>query len=192
LEITLGALASLLGADLTDPERSDVKVSNIASIAEAGPDDLAFLWDAKFRDQATRCRAGALVTGEAIEGQACLVVADPEAALLAILGRVHDERCPPIEAGVHETAFVAGSASLGEGAAIGPQAVVEAGAVIGARAQIRGRAQVGIPQIGGVIIEDDVEIGALATVARAAPSARTATCCGTPASRPASGLVTAP
>jgi UDP-3-O-[3-hydroxymyristoyl] glucosamine N-acyltransferase len=141
LEITLGALASLLGADLTDPERSDVKVSNIASIAEAGPDDLAFLWDAKFRDQATRCRAGALVTGEAIEGQACLVVADPEAALLAILGRVHDERCPPI---------------------------------------------------GGVIIEDDVEIGALATVARAAPSARTATCCGTPASRPASGLVTAP
>ncbi len=219
MEFELGQLADLIGGELTDPTQAAVKVSGVRSLDAAGPGDLAFLWDDKYRAAAKTCKASAVIAREAPGGMTCIVVDDPQAAMLMLLGQVYGVRHPDLPSGVHATAFVSEEASLGEGVAVGPGAVIEAGATIGERSQIRGRAYVGhnvtigedcqvhpnatildhcrlgdrvtvwsgavigkdgfgflqregknvrVPQVGNVIIEDDVEVGALSTVARGA------------------------
>jgi UDP-3-O-[3-hydroxymyristoyl] glucosamine N-acyltransferase len=219
MQMELAALATALDGRLTDPARGHVTVSDVNSLDGAGPGDLAFLWSDAYRDAAAESRAEAIVCREAIPGKTCVVVEDPEAAMLALLGRVYAQRHPAPEAGVHPSAVVSPEADLGEGVSVGPLVVVEAGASVGARTQLRAGAYVGrgvtlgedcilhpnvtvldhcrigdrvviwsgavigkdgfgflqregrhvrIPQIGTVIIEDDVEIGALSNVARGA------------------------
>lgn len=220
--ITLGALAHLLGGKLSDPAKAGVVVRGFRALDQAGPGDLAFLWDRKYTEQARATKAACVVSKEPIEragGAPTIVVADPQAAMLTLLGQVHARRHPPEPPGIHPNAYVHPEAKLGEGVSVGPCAVVEAGARIGARTRIRGGAFVGlgvtigddcvlhpnatvldhctlgnrvvvwtgavvgkdgfgyvqkdgrhlrIPQIGGVRLEDDVEVGALSTVARGA------------------------
>ncbi len=219
MEIELGQLAGLLGGELTDPTQAGVKVFSARSLDAAGPGDLTFLWDDKYLAAAKTCKASAVIAKEALAGLTCIVVDDPQAAMLMLLGQVYEMRHPALPSGVHATAFVSQEATLGEGVAVGPGAVIEAGATIGARTQVRGRSYVGrnvtigedcqvhpnatildhcrlgdrvtvwsgavigkdgfgflqrkgkhvrIPHVGSVIIEDDVEIGALSTVARGA------------------------
>lgn len=220
-EIPLGMLAQLLGGRLSDPAGAEALVRDVKPLDRAGPGDLAFLWDPKYTEAARSSRAAAVVCKEAIPGMQApaLLVADPQAAMLTLLGHVYGERHPPLPAGVHPSASVDPTATLGEGVAVGPQAVIEAGAVIGARTQVRAQAYVGrgvrtgadcvlhpqcavldhcvlgdrvvvwtgsvlgkdgfgylqrggrhvrIPQVGGLVLEDDVEVGALTTVARGA------------------------
>ncbi|MCO5168768.1 MAG: UDP-3-O-(3-hydroxymyristoyl)glucosamine N-acyltransferase [Planctomycetes bacterium] len=220
-QITLAALAGLLGGRLTDAARGQAVVRGFRALDAAGPTDLAFLWDPKFLGAARASKAAAIVAKEPVEGAASptIVVQDPQAAMLVLLGQVHARRHPPEPPGVHPRAFVHPEATLGEGVSVGPCAVVEAGARIGARTRVRAGAFVGlgvtigqdcvvhpnatvldhcvlgdrvvvwsgaivgkdgfgfvnrggrhqrVPQIGGVRIEDDVEVGALSTVARGA------------------------
>ena len=219
MQMALAAVAATLGGDLTDPSRGDVPVSGARSLDQAGPGDLAFLWSDAYRDTAEHSKAEAIVCREAIPGRTCIVVEDPEAAMLTLLGAVYAEQRPEPAPGVHPTAVVSPEATLGEGVSIGPHVVVEAGARVGDRTQLRAGAYVGhgvslgrdcvihpnvtildrcrlgdrvvvwsgavigkdgfgflqregrhvrIPQIGTVVIEDDVEIGALSNVARGA------------------------
>ena len=219
MRMDLASLAAVLDGRLTDPTRGEVEVSGVGSLDSAGSGDLAFLWSDAYRDAAAESKADAIVCREAIPGQTCLVVDDPEAAMLSLLGRVYADRHPAPDAGVHPSAVVSPEADLGEGVSVGPLVVVEAGASVGARTQLRAGSYVGrgvtlgedcvlhpnvtvldhcrigdrvviwsgavigkdgfgfvqregrhvrIPQIGTVIIEDDVEIGALSNVARGA------------------------
>ncbi len=219
MQMDLAALAATLDARLTDPTRDHVQVSGVGSLGSAGPGDLAFLWSDSYREQAAASGAEAIVCREAVPGKTCLVVEDPEAAMLTLMGRVYAQRHPDPAPGVHPTAVVAEDAKLGDGVSVGPRAIVDAGASLGARTQIRAGAYVGrhaelgedcvvhpnatihdhvrigsrvtiwsgavigkdgfgflqrdgrhvrIPQIGTVVIEDDVEIGALSNVARGA------------------------
>lgn len=219
MRMALAAAAASLGGRLTDPARGDIEVSGTGSLEGAGPGDLAFLWSEAYRDVAVESKAEAVVCRQAIPGRTCIVVDDPEAAMLELLGTVYDEQRPQPPAGLHPAAVVSEEATLGEGVSVGPGAIVEAGAVIGDRTQLRGGAYIGpgvsigrdcvihpnatvldrcrlgdrvviwsgavigkdgfgfvqregqhrrIPQIGTVIIEDDVEIGALSNVARGA------------------------
>ena len=220
-EIPLGMLAQMLGGELSDPAAAMTIVSDVKPLDQAGERDLAFLWDPKYTEAARTSRAAAVVCKEAPSGMRApaLLVPDPQAAMLALLGHVYGERHPPAPAGVHPSAVVDPSARLGEGVSVGPMAVIEAGAVIGPRTQVRAQAYVGrgtrvgadcllhpqaavldhctlgdrvvvwtgaivgkdgfgylqrggrhvrIPQVGGVTIGDDVEIGALSTVTRGA------------------------
>jgi UDP-3-O-[3-hydroxymyristoyl] glucosamine N-acyltransferase len=219
VQYELGELASFLEGELTDPTQTGVKVFGARSLDAAGPGDLAFLWDDNYVAAAKTCKASAVIAKEAPAGLTCIVVDDPQAAMLLLLGQVYGVRHPALPSGVHSTAFVSQEAALGEGVAVGPGAVIEAGAIIGARTQVRGSAYVGrnvtigeechvhpnatildhcrlgdrvtvwsgavigkdgfgflqregkhvrIPHVGNVIIKDDVEIGALSTVARGA------------------------
>jgi UDP-3-O-[3-hydroxymyristoyl] glucosamine N-acyltransferase len=214
-------LAQLLGAELSDPARAGTIVKNVQPLDRAGPHDLAFLWDPKYTEAARASGAAAVVCREVLPGMRApaLVVADPQEAMLTLLGLVYAEQRPPLPAGVHPTAFVHPEAQLGEGVAVGPLAVVEARAVLGPRTQVRAQAYVGrgvrtgadcvlhpqaavldhcvlgdrvviwtgaivgkdgfgylqrggrhvrIPQVGAVRMGDDVEVGALSTVARGA------------------------
>jgi UDP-3-O-[3-hydroxymyristoyl] glucosamine N-acyltransferase len=211
----LGELARLVGGRVRgDPER---RVGGVATLDRAGPDDLAFLTNAKYRDQAARTRAGAILVAPGVDvpGRDLLEAAEPYLALAEILDRMHPPLRPP--AGISPDARVAPTAEVGEGVSVGAFAVIEDGARVGDRAVVGAGAFVGarctvgpdttlhpravlypgteigarclvhagavlgadgfgfatsggvhrkVPQLGRVVVEDDVEIGANTTVDR--------------------------
>jgi len=215
MAVTLGELASLVqGRVRGNPERP---LRGIRPLATAGPEDLSFLTQSKYREEARRSRAGALLVGAEEELSHDLLVApDPAWALGELLRRFHPPR--PAAAGVPPTALVAASAEIDPTAHVGPQVVVGEGSHVGARAALHAGVVLGagcvvgadcvlypravlydgtelgqrvivhsgavlgadgfgyalhdgtmvkVPQVGRVVVEDDVEIGANSTVDRA-------------------------
>ncbi|MDX1722885.1 MAG: UDP-3-O-(3-hydroxymyristoyl)glucosamine N-acyltransferase [Pseudomonas sp.] len=215
---TLGQLATRLGATLRGT--ADKAISGLATLQEAGPDQLSFLANPQYRKYLPDCRAGAVLLtaadAESYSGNA-LVVANPYLAY-AQLSHLFDRK-PRAAAGVHASAWVADDAQVDASASIGACAVIEGGAQIGAgvtigahcvigarsvvgeggwlaprvtlyhdvrigkRVVIQSGAVIGgegfgfanekgvwqkIAQIGGVVIGDDVEIGANTTIDRGA------------------------
>ena len=165
---TLGELAELVGGRLDgDPAR---EVRGVASLAEAGPDDVAFVVLARYRDAAAASKAACLVVPDdwpagAASG-AILYVADPNRAMSRIAGTL----CPPLPQpapGIHPTASVAETAQLGQGVHVGACAVVGEGVSIGDRTRLRAGAVVADEaQIGddcdvhaGVVVRERVRIG---------------------------------
>ncbi|MEZ6187410.1 MAG: UDP-3-O-(3-hydroxymyristoyl)glucosamine N-acyltransferase [Planctomycetota bacterium] len=220
-EIPVGALAALLQGQLSDPAAAATVVRGVKPLNQAGPHDMAFLWDAKYREAALGSSAGVVISQEPLpEAKApVLVVADAQGAMLTLLGEVYQQRHPAPDAGVHPQASVDPSATLGEGVSVGAGAVVDQGATLGPGTRVmplayvgrgvttgadcviqphatvldhcvlgdrvivwsgavvgkdgfgylqRGGRHVRIPQVGGVRLDDDVEVGALSTVARGA------------------------
>ena len=215
-EFTLGQLAEALGATLEGDAGRVVR--GVAPLESAGPDDVSFLTDGRYRAAAQTSRAGAFVAGAGVTGLPAPVlrVAAPQQAMIDLLLLFNP--APPLVAGVHPTAIVAADARIDATAAVGPLAVIEAGARIGARARVGALSYVGagveigeecvlsphvtlltgtrlgrrvlvhpgavigadgfgfafdgarhrkIPQTGGVVVEDDVEIGANCAIDRA-------------------------
>jgi UDP-3-O-[3-hydroxymyristoyl] glucosamine N-acyltransferase len=197
-----------------------VRISGVAPLETAGPTELSFVANPRYRGYLQRTRAGAVLLpaeldGTAPEGVAGIVVEDPHIALYRALQLLH----PPIrgEAGVHPTAVVDGTATVGEGVSIGPFAVVGPRSRIGAECRIGAQTVIGgdcdigegsllhphvtlydgvrmgarcvihsgarlgrdgfgfvwvdgghrkVPQIGGCVLGDDVEVGANANIDR--------------------------
>jgi len=213
---TLGELAVALGATLEgDPGR---RVSGIAALDTAGPEQISFLIDNRYRPAAEASRAGALLVAESMSGLSgpLLRTSAPQKALVALLTLFHPASAPP--AGIDPSAIVARDARVDPSASVGALAMIGAGAVIGPRARIHPMVYVGagvevgedsvlhprvvlcegvrlgcrvnvqagavvggdgfgyvfdgaghrkIPQVGIVVIEDDVDIGANTTIDRA-------------------------
>lgn len=213
--LTLGQIAAALGATLEgDPARV---VHGIAPLDAAGPGEISFLIDARYRGAAERSRAGAFLAPPGTIGLPApvLTTASPRLALVDLIALFH----PPasLRPGIDPSAIVAGDARVSAGACIGALAVVETGAVIGAGSRLYPLVYVGagaeigeecvlyphvvvregvrlgrrvivhagavigadgfgyvfdgsrhrkIPQLGGVRIEDDVELGANTTIDR--------------------------
>lgn len=214
---TLGEIARAVGGDLEGP--ADLVLTGVAGLDEAGPSELSFLANPRYRAALAATRAGAvLVTADepCRDGLPRVRTKDPYAALVVVLARL-DPGPPPVE-GIHPTAVVHPSARLAAGVGLGPHAVVEARARVGARTRVAAGAYVGedaalgedvylyphahvgrgcvlgdrvvlhagavlgsdgfgyapvdgayrkVPQLGIVIVEDDVEIGANACIDRA-------------------------
>lgn len=143
-----------LPADFADPERI---IYGAASLADAGPDELAFFADARYGKTFQTTRAGVvLVPGELPQGMefpaGSLLVpcADPAGAFAAIL----EKFLPPpekFEPGIHPRAFVHEDAKVSPDASIEPGAVIGRGAVVGARSMIGSNTVVGA---GAVVGED--------------------------------------
>jgi len=184
----LGELAVRFGCDLKgDP---DAVVTHVAALETAGPRELSFLANPKHRRYLEQTRAGAVVLDPALAEASpvpALLIKNPHACFARIATLLHP--LPPVRIGVHERAVVepgahiAASASVaagacigagatvGEHAVIGPGCVVHAGAVIGADgfgfAPENGE-WLKVPQVGSVIVGNDVEIGANTTIDRGA------------------------
>src|SRR2546428_807683 len=140
-EFTLGQLAEALGATLEgDPARV---VRGVAPLESAGPDDVSFLTDARYRAAAQASRAGAFVAGAGVTGlpASILTVAAPQQAMIDLLLLFHP--APPLLPGVHPSAVVAADARVDATAAVGPLAVIEAGARIGSGARVGALTYVG-------------------------------------------------
>ena len=212
---SLSQLAAAVGGRVEgNPDRM---IRGVATLDAAGPDDLSFLTNPRYRSSAEATLAGAILVGPRtkIEGRDLLIAADPYLALAEILDQLHPQTRPA--EGVSADARVDATASVGQGVAIGPfavvgpgsrlgdrvavgagvvigegcvvsddtvlmpRAVLYAGTRIGARCIIHAGAVLGadgfgfatsggvhrkVPQLGRVVVEDDVEIGANTTIDR--------------------------
>ncbi len=216
----LAELAGLVGGRVEgNPERV---VEAIRSLETAGPRDLSFLKDPRYRGQAAASAAGALLVGPSLAdaaalGRDLLVADDPSYALARLLAVLHpEERREP---GVHPTAILEPGCAVDRQAHVGPYAVIGAGSRIGAGAAVLAFVAVGrgcvveegavlhphavlydgtevgartivhagvvlgadgfgyathggahhkVPQVGRVVLESDVEVGANSTIDRAA------------------------
>ena len=216
---TLGELATRFGLELRgDPEQV---VTGVAALGEAGPRDVSFLANPKFRRYLPDTSAGVVILDRAA-AESCPVAALVTSNPYAAYARIATWLCAPAAApapGIHPSAVVEKGARLEAGVAIGPQAFVGSGAVIGpgvvvgpgsvldgkieigaatrlsARVTLIAQVTIGarcllhpgvvlgsdgfglapdkdgwvkVPQLGGVRVGDDVEIGANTTVDRGA------------------------
>jgi len=215
--LSLEELADALGVRLEgDPQRT---VRGVAPLGEAGPEDLSFLANPRYLEEALQSAAGALVVDPdyaATDGQNLLRSDNPYLTFARAVDLLLPEESPragvaptavvdpstrlPESATVGPLAVVGGDVRLGEDVVIGagcvledgveigdgsrlfPRVIVHAGTRIGRRCSIQGGAVLGsdgfgyavdaggrhhkVPQRGGLVIGDDVEIGANATIDR--------------------------
>jgi UDP-3-O-[3-hydroxymyristoyl] glucosamine N-acyltransferase len=201
-------------------------IGQVAKIDEAGPGDISFLSNPKYRKYLDTTLASAVIIGRTVEvpartgppGPVFLRVDDPYTSFLKVLILFHPPE-DPLPPGIHPTAVVDPGAVLGAGVRIGshvvlgersrigdgtmilPGTVIGRDVTIGARTllyanvTIREGCRIGdrviihpgtvigsdgfgfaprpdgsyekIPQLGIVVVGDDVEIGANCTVDRA-------------------------
>lgn len=142
VSFTLGQLAERLGATLRGA--ADKPVRGLASLQDAGGDQLSFLANAQYRKFLAATEAAAvLLTPADAEGYAgdALLVANPYLAY-AQLSHLFDRK-PAAAAGVHPTAVVAADAQVDATASIGAYAVIESAARIGAGVTIGAHCVIG-------------------------------------------------
>ena len=195
------------------------RIRGIETLELAGPEQLSFLTNPRYRKAARTTRAGALLVGpnSGVSGLDLLEVDEPYLALSRLLEMFHPPA--PRRSGVAAQACVDPAAQIGSDVAIGPFAVIERGAVLGDRVSVSAGCVVGedcrvgddtllasnvvlyprtrigkhclihagvvlgadgfgfatsggthhkVPQLGAVLVEDQVEIGANTTVDRGA------------------------
>ncbi|HSH46716.1 MAG TPA: UDP-3-O-(3-hydroxymyristoyl)glucosamine N-acyltransferase [Longimicrobiales bacterium] len=146
------ALARLLDVELEGG--ADPEITGAAPLDRAAPSDLSFVARAKYLPYVASSRAGLLLVAPEFRDQVAerprLVTADVHAALAVVLPALYPAR--PAEPGVHATAVVDESATLGADVVVGPHAVVGAGARVGDRARLGAHVVVGR----GCIVAEDV------------------------------------
>ncbi|MDP6986905.1 MAG: UDP-3-O-(3-hydroxymyristoyl)glucosamine N-acyltransferase [Phycisphaerales bacterium] len=137
MSMTLAELAEHLGAELRGD--GSVVVAQCAGLELAGPDDVSFLANARYRGHLETTRAAAVLTTPDVqcpEGLHQLCCGDPyfafRNATIALQGvRSHPEPMDGDDSGISPMAMVHTDATIGEGTRIHPFAVVEAGASVG-------------------------------------------------------------
>jgi UDP-3-O-[3-hydroxymyristoyl] glucosamine N-acyltransferase len=216
--LTLGELARRVGGEVVGD--GGVRLRQVATLENAGPEHIAFLANPKYRAQLATTRAGAVIVGPQAASATSiprLVCANPYAVYAKVAGLFNPRQ--PSAAGVHPTAVVSPGAEVDPEAGIGPFAFVGSGARIGRGARVGAGSSVGeaasigadtivharvsiyagckvgercilhsgvvigadgfgmaweddhwikVPQIGAVVVGDDVEIGANSSIDRGA------------------------
>lgn len=126
-------------------------ISAVAGIEDAGPGQLTFLSNPKYRGKLQETRASAILIAPGIDAPGGLIliqVANPYQALAQVLTLFAHKNHPPI--GIHPTCVIGEDARIGEHCAIGAHVTIGNRVTIGARTVI----------YPGVVIGDDVTIGA--------------------------------
>ncbi|MEH3147246.1 MAG: UDP-3-O-(3-hydroxymyristoyl)glucosamine N-acyltransferase [Methylobacterium frigidaeris] len=225
--LSLRVVAELAGAALPEGVDGEALIHGTAPLESAGPDDLAYMDNAKYgealeRTGARACLISPRFAGRAPEGVVALVTREPYRGFARVLARLFPSAARPTSlfsaTGISPGSFIHPSARLepgvvvdpgvvvGPGAEVGADTVLAAGCVVGPevrigrgcavgpgasllhalvgnRVIIHGGARIGqdgfgfamgagghlkVPQVGRVIIQDDVEIGANTTIDRGA------------------------
>ena len=217
----LRRIAEIAEAHLSEAGDPDALFTDVAPLNQAGPSEVSFLYNKRYRPDFQASRAGACIVEpqmveHAPKGMALLVTPNPYGAYARVAQAFYP--VAPAPAAIHGSVIVDESAELGQNVSIGPysvvgprvkigrdcrigaQVVIEAGVEIGAATQVghgstlshcligrrcaihpgvrignRGfgfaldpEGYVEVPQLGRVIVGDDVEIGANATIDRGA------------------------
>ncbi|WP_043529312.1 UDP-3-O-(3-hydroxymyristoyl)glucosamine N-acyltransferase [Litchfieldella xinjiangensis] len=157
---TLDEIAQRLGATLVgDGSR---RVTGLATLSDAGPEDIAFLANRAYLRYLTDTRAAAVLLHPS-HADACptasLTLDNPYLGYALVSG-LFDPLAARDEPGIDASASVSDTASLGQDVQIGPNAVIEAGARLGDRVIVGAGCVVGADtQIG-----DDSRLHANVTV----------------------------
>lgn len=219
MKFTAQQIATFIGGEVIgDP---NVSVSDFAKIEEGKPGYLSFLANPKYEDYLYTTQSSIVLVNTDFNPskpvETTLIKVENAYAALAQLLQL-SQSVKPKKKGVHATAIIADSATVGEGAFIGPYVVVGEMSCIGSEAHIEAHCFIGddvqignnchlhagvkiieggrigdrftaqagaivgsdgfgfapingeyskIPQVGNVVIEDDVEVGANSTIDRA-------------------------
>lgn len=143
---TLAGLATAIGAELRGGAGADV-VRGVASLEEAGPDDVAFYTNPVYRRHLRASRAKAIIVSAGDAGlpeladRALLVAKTPYAAFARASTHFHPPLAPV--AGVDARAVVERGAQVDAAARVEAYAVVKAGAKVGPGAVLMSFAYVG-------------------------------------------------
>ena len=146
---SLAELAQRFGLDLHGD--GTTRIHGVGTLAGAGPGQLGFLANPRYRKDLAGTRAGAVVLSADEAGASpvpCLVAKSPYVAFAKISALF--EAVPASEPGIHPSAVIAADAVVDAGAQVGPFVA------IGARSRIAAGAVIGP----GCVIGDDCEIGA--------------------------------
>jgi UDP-3-O-[3-hydroxymyristoyl] glucosamine N-acyltransferase len=219
--LSIGQLAEVAGATLSDGANSDLLIEDVAPLDTAGPGHVSFLDNRKYiptfeASKAAACIVSPAFADRAPEGMVLLLSETPYRGYARIAHAFYPDVSGSSE--IHATAFVDSTAVLGDGISVGANAVIEAGvrldaevrvgagAVLGAGVTVGPRTVIGVgasmshcdigascdihpgvrigtrgfgfdmsaeghlnvPQLGRVIVGDNVEIGANSTIDRGA------------------------
>jgi UDP-3-O-[3-hydroxymyristoyl] glucosamine N-acyltransferase len=125
----LAELARVLGATCHGDQ--DQEITGVEGIEQAGPGQLTFVANPKYTPFARTTKAGAVLVTEDFEpiAAATLRTANPYLAFARAIDVFHP--APKYAPGIHPTAVIDPSATIGEGAHVGPYVVVGAGVEIG-------------------------------------------------------------
>jgi len=153
----LGEIARALGCEVAGD--AAIEITGVAGMEHAGPGDLTFLANPKYAPKVKETRASAIVVAAPLDlPLACLVSRNPYLDFARALEFFY--RPPRPASGIHPLAYVAESATVGEGASIGPFAVVGERVRIGRRATLYPHAVI----YEGAVIGDDFTAHAHAVV----------------------------
>jgi UDP-3-O-[3-hydroxymyristoyl] glucosamine N-acyltransferase len=160
--LTLAEAAAIAGGELRGGDPS-LRVSGVGPLDQAGPAEVSFFENRKYAGLLAGTRAAAVVlSAEAAarlpEGVAAIVAPRPYLGFGRIAARLHPR--PALRPGIHPSAVVDPTATIGAGCEIGPQAVIEAGAEIGANCLIGPQAVIGE----GVVLGEGCRIFAHASM----------------------------
>jgi UDP-3-O-[3-hydroxymyristoyl] glucosamine N-acyltransferase len=157
--LRLSDIASQLGGEVLGPP--DTAVSGIATLASAGPADISFLSNARYRRHLESTRAGAVIVARAerdATGLPRIVCEDPYAYYARLAELLHPAAIA--EPGVHASAIVEQGADVRPSASVGARCHIGRGAVIGDRAALGPGCAIGA----GARIGDDSRLHALVSV----------------------------
>ena len=126
-------IATTLGARLENGS-PDLEINGVASIKEAGPGQLTFVANPKYAGAARTTRASAVIVSDEFPAISTALLRCKNPYLT--FARALELFCQPLryEPGVHPTAVVHPSATIGEGAHIGPYVVIDQNVEIGRNA----------------------------------------------------------
>ena len=215
---TLREIVALLGGEAVG--EVSAPLTGVATLDSAGPSQIAFLANPKYRARLASTRAGAVIVGPADRDAPAMpriVSNNPYAYYARTVALFHPDG--GVRPGIHGTVQADATAKIDAGAEIGPYVVVGPGAVIGKGARVGAHCVIGanarvgadcrlharvtiydgcsigercilhsgavigadgfgmardhgawvkIPQVGGVRIGNDVEVGANTTIDRGA------------------------
>jgi len=132
---TLAEIVARLGGEAVG--EVSAPLTGVATLDSAGPSQIAFLANPRYRGRVATTRAGAVILGpgDRDAGRMPRIVTDnPYAYYARAVGLFHPE--PQPTPGTHPTAQVASSAKVAPGAEVGPYVVIGANASVGEGAVI--------------------------------------------------------
>ena len=164
MSLSLASIVDVLGGTLSRP--ASLQIESIAPLSTAGPGDISFLSQARYRPQLLATAAACVIVrpddlSHVPDHSVALVVDDPY-LYYARLSQFWRQHHAPVPAQIHSSAVIDPGAFIAPGASIGPLCVVEAGARIGAGTRLASRVTVGHHcQIGErCLVHSGVVIGA--------------------------------
>lgn len=140
----LHELAALVGGQLSFCPQQ-IRITGVASVEDAGPDQVTFLGNPRYAPLLQDSKAGAVFVPLDFSQKVPPVLIRVENPSVAFAKAVElfAPKSASFPAGIHATAVIAGDVELGEGVSIQPHAVLEPGAKVGAHTVIGAHVYVG-------------------------------------------------